>query len=45
MAARFLRLFLPAVLRFGMSRHEPVPPEVVERARTRAAAGKRLGEV
>jgi short-subunit dehydrogenase len=45
MAARFLRLFLPSVLRFGMSKHEPVPAEVVERARTRAAAGKRLGEV
>jgi short-subunit dehydrogenase len=45
LAARFLRLFLPSVLRFGMARHEPVPADVIERAKTRAVAGKRLGEV
>ena len=27
--ARFLRLFLPSLLRFGMSRAEPVPADVV----------------
>lgn len=35
--ARFLRLFLPSVLRHGMARAEPVPSEVIERARRRAA--------
>jgi len=45
LAARFLRLFLPSVLRFGMARHEPIPADVIERARARAAEGKRLGEV
>jgi short-subunit dehydrogenase len=45
LAARFLRLFLPSVLRFGMARHEPVPGEVIERAKARAGDGKRLGEV
>jgi len=44
-AARLLRLLLPSVLRFGMARTEPVPPEVVERARQRAAQGKRLGDL
>jgi len=42
--ARFLRLFLPGVIRAGMARMEPVPREVVEKARARAQAGKRLGE-
>lgn len=42
--ARFLRLFLPRVLRFGMAKADPVPVEVVERARARATAGKRMGE-
>ena len=42
--ARFLRLFLPALLRFGMARAEPVPANVVERARERARAGNRLGK-
>jgi short-subunit dehydrogenase len=41
--ARFLRLFLPSLLRFGMARSDPVPPEIVARARARAAQGKRLG--
>jgi short-subunit dehydrogenase len=44
-AARFLRLFAPALLRFGMAKAEPVPPDVVERARDRARAGRRLGDV
>jgi short-subunit dehydrogenase len=42
---RFLRLFLPSVLRLGMARTDPVPPEVVERARARARKGKRLGDL
>jgi hypothetical protein len=44
LTARFLRLFLPGVLRFGMGKTEPVPPDLLSQARTRAAAGKRLGE-
>jgi hypothetical protein len=44
LTARFLRLFLPAVLRRGMERTDPVPAEVIEKARARARAGKRLGE-
>ena len=43
--ARFLRLFLPALLRFGMARTDPVPREVVEKARARALGGKRLGDL
>jgi short-subunit dehydrogenase len=43
--ARFLRLFLPGVLRFGMGKTEPVPPEILDQARQRAAQGKRLGDV
>ncbi|MEO8601382.1 MAG: SDR family NAD(P)-dependent oxidoreductase [bacterium] len=42
--ARFLRLFLPGVLRFGMAKTEPVPAELISQARARATAGKRLGE-
>jgi short-subunit dehydrogenase len=42
--ARLLRLVLPGLLRFGMARTDPVPADVVERARARARAGKRLGE-
>ena len=34
--ARFLRLVFPALLRFGMRRMDPVPAEVIERARERA---------
>jgi short-subunit dehydrogenase len=45
LTARFLRLVFPGLLRFGMTRAEPVPPEVVERARARARAGKRLGDL
>jgi short-subunit dehydrogenase len=44
LTARFLRLFLPGVLRMGMERTDPVPREVIEKARERARAGKRLGE-
>ena len=43
--ARFLRLFLPGVLRFGMGKTEPVPPELIARARARAAQGRRLGDL
>jgi hypothetical protein len=43
--ARLLRLFVPALLRLGMARWEPVPPEIVERARERARRGKRLGDL
>jgi short-subunit dehydrogenase len=43
--ARFLRLFVPSLLRFGMTRAEPVPSDVVDRARERARAGRRLGDV
>jgi hypothetical protein len=45
LTARFLRLCLPAVLRRGMARTEPVPPEVIDRARRRAERGQRLGDV
>jgi short-subunit dehydrogenase len=44
-AARILRLLLPSVLRQGMARMEPVPAEVVDRARARARLGKRLGDL
>jgi short-subunit dehydrogenase len=43
--ARALRLFLPGVLRMGMARTDPVPSEVVDRARDRARRGKRLGDL
>jgi len=43
--ARLLRLLFPTLLRFGMARTDPVPPEVVERARARALRGKRLGDL
>jgi len=45
LTARFLRLLLPSVLRLGMARTDPVPADVVERARTRAVKGKRLGDL
>jgi hypothetical protein len=44
-AARWLRLAAPSLLRSGMRRLDPVPPEVVERARERARGGKRLGDL
>jgi short-subunit dehydrogenase len=43
--ARLLRLIAPSILLRGMARMEPVPRDVVDRARTRAAKGKRLGDV
>jgi short-subunit dehydrogenase len=43
--ARFLRLVFPSLLRFGMAKTDPVPTEVVERARARALRGKRLGDL
>lgn len=45
MTARFLRLVLPGVLRWGMRRTDPVPQHVIEGARQRAAAGKALGDL
>jgi short-subunit dehydrogenase len=44
-AARMLRRFWPAMLRTGMRRMDPVPAEVVERARERARRGWRLGRM
>jgi short-subunit dehydrogenase len=43
--ARLLRRFWPAMLRAGMRRMDPVPAEVVERARERARRGWRLGRL
>jgi len=45
LTARALRLFFPGLLRFGMAKSDPVPAEIVERARARAAKGKRLGDL
>ena len=44
-AANVLRTLFPSVLRFGMAKTDPVPPEIVEKARARAAKGKRMGDV
>jgi short-subunit dehydrogenase len=44
-AARWLRFAAPGILRLGMRRMDPVPPEVVERARERARSGRRLGDL
>jgi len=38
--ARLLRLLAPSLLRFGMARTDPVPAEVIERARARARERK-----
>lgn len=43
--ARLLRLVAPALLLRGMARMEPVPEDVLERARKRAARGLRLGDL
>jgi short-subunit dehydrogenase len=43
--ARLLRLLFPGLLRLGMARSDPVPADVVERARERARKGKRMGDV
>ncbi len=44
-AARLLRLFAPVLLRMGMRQMDPVPPEIVSKARERAERGKRLGDL
>ena len=44
LAGRFLRLFFPSLLRLGIRKMDPVPPEVVRKARARAQRGKRLGD-
>ena len=44
MSARVLRLLAPGLLRLGMARMEPVPPELIDRARERARQGRRLGD-
>jgi len=43
--ARFLRAYFPALLRFGMRRMDPVPKDVIERARARAVRGLSLGDI
>lgn len=43
--ARLMRLICPSALRMGMRRVDPVPPEIIEKARVRARAGKRLGDL
>jgi len=43
MAARLLRFVAPGLLRLGMRRMDPVPAEVIERARGSARRGERLG--
>jgi len=45
LAARFLRLVCPWVLRTSMRRFDPVPPDVLTKARARARAGRRLGDM
>lgn len=44
MLARLLRAYFPGLLRVGMRRMDPVPEEVIERARARAVRGLRLGD-
>jgi HAD superfamily hydrolase (TIGR01509 family) len=43
-AARVLRLLAPSILRRGMAHMDPVPSDVLERARERARRGRRLGD-
>ena len=45
LVARWLRFAFPSLLRLGMRRMDPVPAEVVERARERARRGLRLGDL
>ncbi len=45
MTARALRLLLPGVLRRGMASMDPVPYDVIEKARARAENCKRLGDL
>lgn len=44
-AARWLRRLAPALLLAGMRRMEPVPKAVVDAARERSRAGRRLGDL
>jgi len=41
MSARALRLLAPGLIRSGIARMDPVPPEVIERARARAKEASR----
>jgi short-subunit dehydrogenase len=43
--ARAFRLLAPGLMRKWLARFDPVPPEIVERARARAEKGKRLGDL
>jgi short-subunit dehydrogenase len=43
--AKLLSSFAPGLLRMGMSRMDPVPPEVIDKARVRARRGKRMGDL
>jgi len=45
MVARLLRLVAPALLRAGVRRMDPVPPEALAAARERARRGARMGEL
>jgi short-subunit dehydrogenase len=44
-AARALRRLWPSLMRSALRRMDPVPPEVIERARERARQGRRLGDL
>jgi short-subunit dehydrogenase len=44
-AARWLRRLAPSLLLAGMRRFEPVPKAIVEAARQRSRAGRRLGDL
>ncbi|NRA36160.1 MAG: SDR family oxidoreductase [Polyangiaceae bacterium] len=44
LAARFLRVTFPGILRRGMARMDGVPAEAIKKARALAILGKRLGE-
>jgi len=44
LAARFLRLVAPGLLRAGVRRMDPIPPEALTEARERARRGSRLGD-
>jgi short-subunit dehydrogenase len=43
--ARAFRLLAPGLMRKWLARFDPVPREIVERARARAEKGKRLGDL
>jgi short-subunit dehydrogenase len=43
--ARAFRLLAPGLMRRWLARFDPVPPEIVERARARAEKGRRLGDL